>query len=80
MTEEQESEQKYECIKEFEIELCDENENRTNECKTIQVGGKWHISYECASSVRLSKTNDGINYTWVDIDRDEFNELFRPIN
>ena len=77
MTEEtKEVEQKYECVEEFDVEKCDENECGTDEWITISIGGIWHISYEDANEVRL--TNEE-SYGWVNINRDEFNELFKPI-
>ena len=70
----------YECIKDFEVEIYDDEGFSTNEYFTVNKGTIWepHLKhYYDYSDIHLTACDDNADYNWIEISYDTLNEYFK---
>ena len=73
---------KYQCINEFEIQLCDENCNEVeNEFGYVLVGSIWEIcDYDyIGGDVHLALISGCDDFGWIEITQEHFKDNFIEI-
>ena len=73
--------QKYECIKEFELPMYDENESPTDDYHTVHTGSiyEYEEGYEGESDIRLYLEYGDDDFSYIDITLEHLVEYFKRI-
>lgn len=74
--------ERYECIKDFYIEICDDDGFFTEKYKKVEKGSIWELD---KSGYRLVGDNETIrlenveSYFWIEITEERFSECFSEV-
>jgi len=74
--------QKYECIKEFELPMYDEDESPTDDYHTVHKGSIYEYTegYIGESDIRMYLEDGDDDFGYIDITYKDLEEYFRMIN
>lgn len=70
----------YECIKDFEVEIYDDEGFSTDEYFTVKKGSIWETNlkpYYGYSDIYLTACDDNADYNWLEISHARLNEYFK---